>query len=403
MKVVGWVASVAIAFLAGWGIGRGGSPGKIVPAPAALSIEAKRPTATRSEAKAHGRRLREVSQEKQLGEWDKIPRDERAEAMRAWFGSFGFGGPSAPDLHKMRTVIDRWAVEDFDAAWQWAEGLVDPVAREFAVVGVVGALSESDPKKAIECLATLGEVQRPIRDGRIGRMLQGESNRAVAAGPEALKGIWEKVPLAGDSVDFRGGDYLDLSKVEDIAPFADALREIRESGDRPFTLGGAMKEWAKRDVAAATDYLIDRGSTEKVADEWRELSWSVREAGGENAVNAWMLEALSKVPLSERAGFLERISYLHAPEAILGLDAGLYGEGERIDHATAFVWARIEKEDSMDKVMSLIPEAERGAVIGQLRGVTKPGPLVGYLRSQGTSEEEITRIVAEAGKPWETP
>jgi len=162
-----------------------------------------------------------------------------------------------------------------------------------------------------------------------------------------------------------------------------------------------MKEWAKRDVAAATDYLIDRGSTEKVDDEWRELSWSVREAGGENAGNAWMLEALAKVPLAERAGFLDRISYLHAPEAILGLDAGLYGEGERIDHATAFVWDRLEKEDSLDNVMSLIPEAERGAVIGQLRGVTKTGQLAGYLRRQGTSEEEIMRIIAEAAKPWE--
>lgn len=402
MKIAGWVASVAVAFGAGWGIGRGGSSsGRDVAVAVPLPAEAAKTPAARSEAKALGRRLRDVPQDKQLGEWEKIPRDERAAAMRAWFGSFGFGGPSAQDLDKMRTVIDRWAVEDFDAAWQWAEGLADPVAREFAVVGVVGALSESDPEKAIGCLATLGEVQRPITDWRIGRMLQGESNRSVAAGPDALKGLWAKVPLAGDSVDFRSGDYLDLSKVEDIAPYADALREIRGSGDRPFTLGGAMKEWAKRDVAAATDYLIDRGSTEKVAEEWRELSWAVREAGGEHAANAWMLETLAKVPLSERAGFLDRISYLHSPEAILALDAGLYGEGERIDHATAFVWARLEKEDSMDKVMSLIPEAERGAVIGQLRGVTKPGQLAGYLRRQGTSEEEITRIVAEAGKPWE--
>lgn len=402
MKIAGWVASVAVAFAAGWGFGRGGaSSGREVTVAAPPPAEAAKTPGARSEAKALGRRLRDVPQDKQLGEWDKIPRDERAAAMRAWFGSFGFGGPSAQDLQKIRMVIDRWAAEDFNAAWQWAESLVDPVAREVAVVGVVGAISESDPNKALECLGTLGEVQRSINDGRIGRMLQGESNRAVAAGPEALKAIWEKVPLAGDSVNFRGGDYLDLSEVEDIAPYADALREIRESADRPFTLGGAMKEWAKRDVAAATDYLIDRGSAEKVADEWRELAWAVREAGGENAANAWMLETLAKVPLSERAGFLDRISYLHAPEAILGLDAGLYGEGERIDHATAFVWARIEKEDSMDNVMSLIPEAERSAVIGQLRGVTKPGPLAGYLRRQGTSEEEITRIVAEAAKPWE--
>ncbi len=98
---------------------------------------------------------------------------------------------------------------------------------------------------------------------------------------------------------------------------------------------------------------------------------------------------------------IDRISYLHSPEAIPGLDAGLYGEGERIDHATAFIWARLEKEDSMDNVMSLIPEEERSAVIGQLRGVTKPGQLAGYLRRQGTSEEEITRIVGEASKPWE--
>lgn len=401
VKVVGWVASMAMAFLAGWGIGRGGSSGSVAMAPLPPPLEAKEPAPARSVAKARGRRLRDASQETQLEEWEKIPRSERAAAMRAWLGSFGFGGPSAPDLDKMRTVIDRWAVEDFDAAWQWAEGLADPVAREFAVVGVVGALSETDPQKAIKCLATLGEIQRPITDWRIGRMLQREANRSVAAGPEALKGVWEKVPLAGDSVDFRSGDYLDLSKVEDLAPYADALREIRESGDRPFTLGGAMKEWAKRDVAAATDYLIDRGLSEKVDDEWRELLGSVREAGGENAANAWMLEALAKVPLPERAGFLDRISYLQAPEAILGLDAGLYGEGERIDHATAFVWATIQREDSIEKIMSLIPETERIEVIGRLRGVTKAGPLAAYLRRQGKSEAEISRISGEAVKPWE--
>lgn len=140
-----------------------------------------------------------------------------------------------------------------------------------------------------------------------------------------------------------------------------------------------------------------------VADEWRELSGAVREAGGEHAAAAWMLDALAKVPLSERGGFLDRISCLHSPETFLGLDAGLYGKGERIDHATAFVWARLEKEESMDEVMSLIPEAERGAVIGQLRGVTKPGQLARYLRQQGASEAEITRIVGEAGKPWGSP
>jgi len=194
MKIAGWVASVAVAFVAGWGIGRGGSSSNSATAPVPPPVEASKTPAARSEAKTLGRRLREVPQDKQLEEWDKIPRDERAAAMRAWFGSFGFGGPSAPDLDKMRTVIDRWAVEDFDAAWQWAEGLVDPVAREFAVVGVVGALSDTDPKKALECLATLGEIQRPIRDGRIGRMLQGESNRSVAAGPMRSRAFGKRCP-----------------------------------------------------------------------------------------------------------------------------------------------------------------------------------------------------------------
>lgn len=400
MKIAGWVASVAVAFLAGWGIGRSGSSaqGPTVVAPPVVSAKTTTP---RSEVKAQGRRLREVSQQKLLEEWDRIPRDERAAAMRAWFESFGFRGPSALDLQKMATVIDRWTAEDFDAAWQWANGLADPVAREFAVVGVVGALSDAEPKKALECLAALGEVQRPIEDWRILRMILGESNRSVASGPEALKSIWAKVPVAADSVDRTGGDFPDLSKVEDLAPYADVLRDIRKSAKRPFTLSGAMKEWARRDVTAATNYLIDRGSTEKVADEWRELSWSIREARGEKAANAWMLEALAKVPLSERGGFLDRISYLHSPQAILGLDPELYGEGERADHATAFAWAMLEREDSIDKIMELVPEPVRITVISQLRGVSKPGQLAGYLRRQGRSEEEITRIVDEASKPWE--
>jgi len=401
MKIAGWIASVAVAFCAGWGIGRGGSSGKNAAAPAPPPAEAAKTSITRSEATAHGRSLREASEGDPVEAWDQIPRADRAAAMRAWFGSFGFGGPSADDLRKMRAIIDRWAAEDFDAAWLWAEGLVDPVAREFAVVGLAGALSEADPTKALECLATLGEVRRPSDDWRIGRMIQGESDRSVAAGPAALKNVWDQVPLAGSSVDRMSGGYLDLSKVEDLAPYADALREIREAGKRPFTLGGAMKEWARRDVAAATDYLIDRGSTERVADEWRELAGSVRGTDGEKAAQAWMLEALAKVPLSERGGFLDRISYLHSPEAILGLDAGLYGEGERIDHATAFAWAMLDREDSVDKILNLIPEPERDAVIGQLRGVAKPGQLAGYLRRQGTSEVEIKRIIAEAAKPWE--
>jgi len=34
----------------------------------------------------------------------------------------------------MRSIIDRWTAEDLEATWQWAERLVEPVAREFAGV-----------------------------------------------------------------------------------------------------------------------------------------------------------------------------------------------------------------------------------------------------------------------------
>ncbi len=401
MKIAGWVTSVAVAFLAGWGIGRGGSDTSVVEAAVTPTAAPAKTKVSRSEVPAWGRRLREASQGKQMEEWDKVPPDERAAAMRAWFESFGFGGPSVKDLEKVRAVIDRWVAEDFDAAWMWAEGVVDPVAREFAVISVAGALAGTDPKKGLDCLAALGEVQRPIDDWRIGQLVDAESNRSVAQGPEALKSVWAKVPLSGDSVNRASGNYLDLSKAEDLAAFADAMREIREAGDRPLLLTGAMREWAKRDVAAATDYLVDRGQTERIADEWRELSSSLRESGGEKAADAWMLETLGEVPLADRGAFLDRISYYHSPESILGLDPGLYGEGDRNDHATAFLWAALEQEDSVDKIMGLIPEGERNAVIGQLRGVTKPGQLAGYLRRQGTSEEEISRIVGAVGQPWE--
>jgi hypothetical protein len=401
MKSGGWAIAVAVAFLAGWALGRGGSDAAPVDSPGTLPAKPAKATASRSEAPAWGRRLREAPQETQLDEWQKVPPDERGAAMRAWFESFGFSGPSAPDLDKVRAVLDRWAMEDFAAAWKWAEGLTDPIAREFVIVGLVGAISSSDPEKALECFATLGEVQRPIDDFRINGLVDGASNRAVAEGPEALKRVWAKVPIAGSSVNRSSGNYLDLSNVEDIAPFADALREIREAGRRPVYVTGAMKEWAKRDVAAASDYLVDRGLTEEMGDEWRELSSSVREAGGEQAANSWTLETLRKVPLADRGAFLDHISYLHSPQSILSLAPELYQPGERNDHATAFLWATLEREDSVDKLMGLIPGDERGAVIGQLRGVEKTGPLAGYLRRQGTSEEEISRIIGVVGQPWE--
>ena len=401
MKNAGWMAFVTVAFLAGWGLGRGGTAMRGDPLPDPAPLPAAKTPAKRGDLHAAGRRLREAPQDKPLEEWGRIPAAERAAAMRAWFGSFGFGGPSAKDLEKIRTVVDRWVEEDFDAAWQWAEGLADPVAREFAVVAVAGAISGRDPGKALDCLSKLGEVQRPIDDWRLGRMIHGESNRAVAAGPEAIKAVWNKVPLAGDAVDRASGDYLDLSKVEDLAPYADALREIREAGRRPFTIDGAMREWAKRDPAAATAYLLERGSTERVPHEWRELASSLREARGAEAADAWMLDALSQVPLARRGEFLDRISYLHSPQSILSLDPGLYRDGERLVHATAFVSALLEREDSVDGIMNLLPEAERGEVIGRLRGVTKPGQLAGYLRRQGRSESEISRIIGEASAPWD--
>ena len=409
MKSGYWLGIVAAAFVAGWVAGRkgGDDEGKATTtAPARESATPRRRAErTKSIAQwAEGMRDRERDELKDFAR--TIPAAELGPAIEKWIASHGVGGLGWESKAKLVTMMGDWAERDFDGARRWAEGVGDPVIREMALVSLAGALAKEDPQRAFECLVANGEFhQDTMSYGNIHELMEKLSAGAIAEGPEAFLALWSRLPVVKGSVGTTYGFNIVLGDDADFAAYADAIRQIRELGRQPISPGGVIREWAKRDVEAATEYVLETGMNGGIQNEWWDLRHTLEEERGKREMQEWTVEMLRRVPEDRRVEFVKNSGMQGSPERVLGGVDGTDGEffqpGEREGLARDMLQAVADQGwGEWDKILVLLEPEQQLEALSQVRGVgSNAAGLRSYLEGKGYAAGRIEEVMAAAVRP----
>ncbi len=400
-----WLGIVAAAFVAGWATGRGGhreSGKETAEVPVRERAALQRDERGKSAAQwAEELRGRDNDGLKSFGR--EIPRAELGPAIEKWIASHGVGGLGNEGRARLRILLGDWAERDFEGVRNWADGLGDPVIREMALTALAAALAEKDPERAFECLAANGEFHQDLMGHHsLYELMRKLSADAIAEGPEAFAALWSRLPVGKSSMETASGFDVSLGDDVDFVAYADALRKIREMGRHPIYPGGVMKEWAKRDAEAATEYVLEAGLSGRVHYEWWELGQVIEQERGLREVGGWTVEMLRRVPEERRAEFFLNAGMLGAPERVLGADQEYYQPGEKEALARDMLQGAAKRGWwEWGKILEAVEPERRMEVLLQVRGAESVGDLQSYLEGQGYAAERIEEVIAVVRRPKE--
>jgi len=410
MKSYQWTVLVCAAFVGGWGLGefRGRSAGASDQAAPAVPLRGERePRAVKREERgisvaSWAEKLGGQPQEQMADLAREIPPDRLGLVLETWLASHGIGGLDAAASAKFHALLDDWALRDADAAIGWADSLGDAAMRELALKGIAGALAETDPQRAFEVLVANGEFALAIHDPRLGNLLSALSSEAAAGGPSALKALWERLPLAKDSVTSFHNVAFQLGPDADFAGFADCLMELSEGGRRPIMPSGSglMEQWAKHDVDEATRHVLSRALEKHAQGQWSDLRYGISKSQGAQAGSQWVVEALRQVPEEDLPRLFGHIDYTHSPGQLFSIDPGSFGPGERETYATGMIQAMADQGSRFAQiVLKEIEPARQLEVLADVRGMKDTSLLGRFLESQGHAAEDVARIIAAVSRP----
>ena len=183
-----------------------------------------------------------------------------------------------PGLASMlaRTIAERWALQDPDAALQWAAGLPDR-QRVGAYSGIIGNIARTDPQRAVTLAMELDPGDRQDVLGDIAETWARQSPEAALAWANSLEG--------GDRADVLSEALSGWAQTApgEAAAFLDGLpEEVRADH-----VGDLGRTWAQQAPAEAAAWLGTQPESDGRADAMGHVLWNWTNTDPEAAA-AWL-------------------------------------------------------------------------------------------------------------------
>lgn len=339
-----------------------------------------------------------------------IPSAELGPAVEAWFLSYSLKGVDEVPRDKLKEIFDAWAARDFDGAWDWATSLEDPLMRELSVVSLAANLAENDPRKAFECLSSLGSCRTDLSDSRWLKLLRTVSQESLAGGSAGLAEFLRRMPKAENTVSVYNPIVLKLPPGGDFKGVMDVVLEADpRTGSRPampVTFNGVMQQWMKEDPEAARRYVRDRVAAGQPARfAFQEMAGVVRQEQSPVGLTAWSVDFVRGLPEEQRAGFLmdSGVAFGNATgdfDAFLK-EWGTPEEGKQLRQDLLQSLVGTEKENYLYSGIAALPMPQRIAMIENLRGLQSPELVRRLLEEAGLPEERLVELEKRVAQPRE--
>ena len=246
----------------GWVL-RGGTSIEPKPAPAeALVTKSSRPRKDLSEKPPYnaewlalGKRAKGLgNQEREKAVKELDPKD-RIAALEALASQAGLNGLDYQVKSLMEKILENWAIEDFDGAWQAARATSNRDLADFMMKEVLGQLAKTDPDRAFAIHLEQKAVDPNFYSNAPKRILDAKLKLGAADYVEILK----QLPFGGNCT----GSTVEFASDFDFQFAADGFAKLKaeQANKNPATFPtNFYSEWAKRDPEAAFASWATNGS-----------------------------------------------------------------------------------------------------------------------------------------------
>ena len=203
----------------------------------------------------------------------------------------------------VKTILEKWAMENFDEAWKWAKAY-DPEPTKIFLVGILlKKIAERDPYKTLALYYEMEHIG-PNYESDVPEILLKASAKK---GTEEFIDLLNKFEFANRSTMFFGTSrctQVEFSPDFDFKRAANAtvaLIKKHANNNRPYPdcfPENFIYEWAKRDFNAADKWMSE--NSRLPFSEWYNLNDAAQEALGTRKAGIWMAAKLESSKYREQ-------------------------------------------------------------------------------------------------------
>ena len=289
-----------------------------------------RPTRTPHERKwqGFGESVAKMQSEEQEEVLKTLDPHDRAAALESLLAQAGPEGLDS-DLKEMVTkILIKWGMEDFDGAWGWTQSCKPESVRIFAVRKLLEDLAGRDSARALNLYYQQLE-NGPNYETDV---------PAILVNASAGKSTDDFIELLGRfRFDHRGNTFWGHPRNTSVhfAPDFDfrtaaettvKLRHEREGGWPECYPSNLIKEWGKRDLSAATDWMMK--CPVLPFNEWDSLYEAAQEVLGTKEAGVWMVARLDSAG-DQKDGMMNMLINFSSSENVKAVAAAIPDTGKR--------------------------------------------------------------------------
>ncbi|MBC7979470.1 MAG: hypothetical protein H7Y36_02795 [Armatimonadetes bacterium] len=282
----------AIGLALGWlggGIGRD-VPEDDVPATSTMRLRARERVAQKishgSKWQTAGRQSMSFTSDEKQDFVSGLRKEDRGSALEAIAAQSGPDGLDYSTRSLLEEILKTWLAEDFDGAWNWAQGRENPLTRKFFIGKLLDALIEKDPDRAF-----LLHLKQVAADPSFNSSVPFKLVVIKAKeGADAFLKFITSTPFGNGS----SGTFVEFAPDFDFQSLATGvadLKKVNGGKEPPHFPSNFFEGWGKSDPEAAHAWLA-AGNTLPFG-AWDDLVKGIEDRSGMPAAATWTAEKLN--------------------------------------------------------------------------------------------------------------
>lgn len=187
-------------------------------------------------------------------------------------------------LHiNVNQLIERWANENFEQAWRWADNCANHALASYAKSQLLDVLAKSDPDRALQIYLDTVKIDEDLRNSFPSKIIE----EKVTEGAAAVISLLEQLPTGDGTFGMRlkypdGFDFRTL--LDGIKPFYESAGTTRP----PIMPANVLGSWASSDPDAAHEWWTENRM--RLFESWGNIFTEVELNRGPGAAGAWAAE-----------------------------------------------------------------------------------------------------------------
>ncbi len=303
------------------------------PAPSAKQSKLleNRPTRTPHERKwqGFGELVAKMQSEEQEEVLKTLDPHDRAAALESLLTQ---AGPNGLDLNlkeMVTKILAKWGMEDFDGAWEWTQSCKLEAMRTFAVRKLLEDMAGRDAKRALALYYKQLEISPRYESDVAEILIKASAGKSTDEFIDLLGRFHFSCSERSAIGTLRSAWGVEFAPDFDFRTAADTTVKLMQErgGEFPERFpNNFIKEWGKRDLPAATDWMMKYPILP--FNDWDNLYEAAKEKLGTKEAGVWMAARLDLAG-DQKQSMMEMLINFSSSDNIKAVAAAIPDTGKR--------------------------------------------------------------------------